>query len=181
VPEVYFEAARELGRLMAEQEAVLVYGGGSVGLMGAVSNTMLELGAEVIGVIPFALQQREVGNNSVSELIITDGMRERKAIMEERADAFVTLPGGYGTLEEIFEIVTGRQLGFHHKPLVILNTAGFYDRLLEHLEFSVAHNFIRQAHFDLLQVVKTPQEALDYINHYHPPSLEDKFKELSPR
>jgi cytokinin riboside 5'-monophosphate phosphoribohydrolase len=177
VPEVYFEAARELGRLMARQSAVLVYGGGSVGLMGAISNAMLESGAEVVGVIPYALQQREVGNDAVTELIITNSMRERKAIMEEKADAFITLPGGFGTLEEIFEIVTGRQLGYHAKPLVILNTAGFYDHLLEHLALSAQQNFLKQNHLDLLYVVNTPQEALDYINQYHPPTLEDKFKE----
>jgi uncharacterized protein (TIGR00730 family) len=166
IPEVYFEMGRELGRMMAERGATLVYGGGRVGLMGVVSHSIYQHGGKIIGVIPYFLEKLEVGNHDVGELIMTEGMRERKAIMEERADAFITLPGGFGTFEEVFEIVTGRQLGIHHKPMVIINTNGYYDTLIAQLKRAVEENFIKQPHLDMIHVAATPQEALDYIYNF---------------
>ncbi|MEI7556687.1 TIGR00730 family Rossman fold protein [Candidatus Chlorohelix sp.] len=164
----YFEVATQLGEMMAARGAVLVYGGGRIGLMGAVSQAMFKNGGSVIGVIPYFLERIEIGNHDAGELILTDGMRERKAIMEERADAFITLPGGFGTLEEIFEILTGGQLGVHQKPMVLVNTNGFYNHLLAQLKLGVEEHFIKAAHMELLHVANTPQEALDYIFNYQP-------------
>jgi uncharacterized protein (TIGR00730 family) len=175
IPPEYFEMARELGRLMAERGAVLVYGGGRVGLMGAVSLSVHKYGGKVIGVIPYFLERIEIGNHEVGELILTDGMRERKAIMEERADAFITLPGGFGTLEEIFEIVTGRQLGIHQKPIVIINTNNFFGPLLEQIRVGFEQHFIKPEHSDLIHVVDTPAEALDYIFSFKPSTVEPKI------
>ena len=130
VDQVYFEAARELGRGMAQRGWPLVYGGNDLGLMGALANATRDAGGKVIGVTPQFLVDEGIADLRCDELIVTATMRERKAIMENRADAFVTLPGGLGTLEEIFEIIVGRVLGVHSKPIVLLNINGFYDPLL---------------------------------------------------
>jgi uncharacterized protein (TIGR00730 family) len=177
VDPLYFEAARELGTLMAQRGSTLVYGGGRVGLMGAVSAAVFQNGGKVVGVIPHFLERLEIGNHDIGELIYTDGMRERKAIMEDRADAFITLPGGFGTLEEIFEILTGRQLGVHHKPIVLLNTRGYYNPLLAMLQSAVDQYFVKPGHFALLHVADTPQQALDYIYNFSPQAPEEKFTE----
>ena len=130
------QAARDCGRFIGTQGWGLVYGGGSTGLMGTVANAALEAGAPVIGVIPERLIQRELGHGGVTELQVVDSMHERKQLMAQQSDAFVALPGGIGTMEEIFEIWTWRQLGYHHKPLGLLNVAGYYDELLRFIERS---------------------------------------------
>ena len=127
----YFDAARALGTVLAQRGWLLVYGGGSVGLMGAVAKAVHSSGGTVIGIIPQALLDREVGYLEADELIVTTTMRERKRLMDERADAFVTLPGGFGTLEELLEIITLKQLHYHDKPIIIVNMDGFYDPLLD--------------------------------------------------
>ncbi|MDB4972675.1 MAG: hypothetical protein JWN48_1016 [Myxococcaceae bacterium] len=143
VRESYREAAVELGRLMAQAQIGLVYGGASLGLMGAVADSVLAYGGEVIGVIPEKLMTREVAHHGLADLRVVGTMHERKALMAELADAFVALPGGIGTLEELFEVWTWSQLGLHDKPCALLNTAGFYGQLSAFLDFVVAEGFLR--------------------------------------
>lgn len=178
VPALYFAAAHELGQLMATLGATLIYGGTNVGLMGAISQAVREAGGSTIGVIPTRMQQLGITDEQVRELIITDGMRQRKAVMEERADAFIALPGGYGTFEEFFEIVTNKQLGLHRKPIVLLNIKGYYDLLLKQLELGAAQEFIKPNALQLFHVATTPQAALDYIANYQPPSYDSKWFNL---
>jgi len=175
---VYFEAARELGTLMARQGASLIYGGTHVGLMGAVSRAVRENGGYIIGIIPASLRQLGLADEHLDELIVTDGMRERKAQMEERAEAFIALPGGYGTLEEFFEIVTSKQLGFHRKPIVLLNTDGYYDPILTQINRAVEQEFMKPSGLQLFQVALSPQETLDYIAHYQPDDYQPKWVNL---
>jgi uncharacterized protein (TIGR00730 family) len=146
-------AARELGVAVAARRWGLVYGGGNVGLMGIAARAALEAGAHVTGIIPRGLLEREQGLADVSELIVTETLRERKGIMFERSDAFVALPGGFGTLEEVVETLTLRQLRYHDRPIYFLNTAGFYDPLLAFFEHSVAAGFVHPDHLGLYAVV----------------------------
>ena len=136
------QAARDCGTFIGQQGWGLVYGGGSTGLMGTVANAALSAGAPVIGVIPERLIQRELGHGGVTELQVVDSMHQRKQLMAQQSDAFVALPGGIGTMEEIFEIWTWRQLGYHHKPLGLLNVAGYYDDLLRFIERSRESGFL---------------------------------------
>lgn len=146
----YADAAREFASLMAGRRIGLVYGGGNVGLMGILADAMLAAGGEVIGVIPASLVAREVAHHGVSELRVVQTMHERKALMNELSDGFVALPGGFGTLDEFFEILTWSQLGIHGKPCGLLNVAGYYNDLLLMLDRAVAENFLRPAHRDLV-------------------------------
>lgn len=140
----YLAAARGMGELLARTGRTLVFGGGHVGLMGAVADAVLEHGGKVVGVIPHALVERELAHDRVQELVITESMHERKAAMADRADAFVALPGGIGTLEEFFETWTWAQLGIHGKPLGLLNVNGFWDPLLAFLDKTVADGFLQR-------------------------------------
>lgn len=149
---VFGETAAAFGRAVAERRWGLVYGGGNVGLMGVAARAALEAGGRVVGVIPRGLLEREQGLDSVSELIVTETLRERKAIMFERSDVFVALPGGFGTLEEVVETLTLRQLRYHDKPIMFLNTAGFYDPLLAFFEHAVTAGFVAPAHLGLYAV-----------------------------
>ncbi len=148
----FAQAARGLGLAIGEQGHSLVYGGGHVGLMGIVADAVLEAQGTVIGVIPQALFDREVGHASLTELIVVHTMHERKLAMAERADAFVALPGGIGTLEELYEVWSWRQLGIHHKPVALLNVASYYDGLLSFMRTSVASGFVSEHHHRLLIV-----------------------------
>jgi uncharacterized protein (TIGR00730 family) len=143
---VFQKAAVELGKLLAARRIGLVYGGGSVGLMGDLADAVLAAGGEAIGVIPQALWDREVGHHSLTELHVVESMHERKALMADLADAFLALPGGLGTLDEIFEVWTWAQLEIHAKPLGFLDVAGFYGPLLEFLDRAVDAGFIRAQH-----------------------------------
>jgi len=145
VDPAFFTVAQAMGRAIAQRAGTLVYGGGSVGLMGAVARAVHAHGGKVVGVIPESMVQHELAYHDADELIVTDTMRERKRLMEERADAFVTLPGGFGTLEELFEILTHRHLGYHNKPIVVLNSDGFYNPLIELLEHLYEHQFARES------------------------------------
>lgn len=160
VPEPYFAAARELGALVARAGFRLVYGGAHVGLMGAVADAALAAGGEVTGVIPRALVRPEVAHGGLTELCEVESMHDRKALMAELSDGFIALPGGFGTLEELFEIVTWKLLDFHQKPIVLLNTGGYYNDLLSFLEHAGAENFIRPAHRRLFVTAGTAAEAL---------------------
>ena len=157
----YRESAEELGRLLAARELELVFGGGSVGLMGVVADEVLARGGRVTGVIPEALMAREVGHRQVQDLRVVPDMHARKALMAELADAFVSLPGGYGTLEELFEVATWAQLGLHVKPLGLLNVAGFYDDLVRQLDRAIAEGFVAPTR--RLLVADTPVALLDAL------------------
>ncbi len=148
----FVQAAVELGQRLAHGGHELVYGGGRVGLMGAVADATLAAGAHVTGVIPSALLDREVGHTGLTKLIVVQTMHERKLAMAERADAFVALPGGIGTLEELYEMWSWRQLGYHDKPVALLNVAGYYDPLLAFMRASVASGFVSERHHALLIV-----------------------------
>ncbi|MET0333714.1 MAG: TIGR00730 family Rossman fold protein [Rhizobacter sp.] len=147
----YEAAAEQVGRLIGERGWQLVYGGGNAGLMGAVANATLAAGGRVVGVIPHSLMDRELGHPGLSELHVVDTMHQRKQLMAERADAFLALPGGIGTFEELFEVWTWRQLGYHDKPVGLLNVDGYYDSLLSFLDQSVAQGFVPAAQRTLLQ------------------------------
>jgi uncharacterized protein (TIGR00730 family) len=163
VDQVYAQAAYSLGRAMAQRGVGMVYGGASVGLMGAAADAALAFGAEVIGVIPQALFEHEVGHKGLSELKIVSTMHERKAMMAQLSDGFIALPGGIGTFEELFEIWTWAQLGYHHKPCAILNVNGYYDQLIDFLDHTVAQGFLKPAHRGLLIVESEVEKLMERI------------------
>lgn len=171
VDPVFFEAARDLGRGIAANGYSLVYGGTQVGLMGAVADAVLTNGGRAVGVIPEALQARGIAHPELDELIVTRDMRERKATMESRATAFVGLPGGFGTLEEIFEILTLKQLEYHTKPIVLFNVAGFFDPLVDLIEHIYAQRFAKPEYRDYYRVTSSVDELFRYLDSYQPPAL----------
>ncbi|MBU6258037.1 MAG: TIGR00730 family Rossman fold protein [Burkholderiales bacterium] len=157
---VYTEVARALGRAIGSRGWQLVYGGGKVGLMGEVADATMAAGGRVVGVIPESLQQREVGHPGLDELLVVPDMHRRKRLMAERADAFVALPGGIGTLEELYEVWTWRQLGYHAKPLALLDVAGYYADLLRFMRHTVAEGFLGAEQHDRLIVDTEPERLL---------------------
>ena len=161
-PEYRIEAAH-LGTLLAACGFSLVYGGTSVGLMGAVADAALAGGAPVVGVLPDVLKEREIAHPGLTELHYVGSMHERKAMMADRADAFVALPGGFGTLDEFIEVVTWAQLGIHSKPCVLVNTHGYFDGLLRFLDHSVSEGFVREANRSRVQVVESVEAAISLI------------------
>nr|WP_294168223.1 TIGR00730 family Rossman fold protein [uncultured Sphingomonas sp.] len=163
-------AASEIGSLLAREGVGLVYGGASVWLMGAVADAARRAGGEVIGVIPRSLVEREVAHTGLDDLRVVGSMHERKALMAELSDAFVALPGGIGTLEEIFEVWTWGQLGSHAKPCALLNTRGFYDRLLGFLDHVVDEAFLKPVHRGMLVASSDPEKLLDVIAEYRVPT-----------
>ena len=167
----YTAAARALGTALARQGIGLVYGGAAVGLMGAVADAALAQGGEVIGVIPEALVRKEVAHGGLVDLRIVGSMHERKALMAELSDGFIALPGGLGTLEELFEVWTWAQLGYHAKPCALLNVAGFYDPLIAFLDSVVGHRFLKPAHRDMLVVASDSEELLAQLAAYQPPDV----------
>ena len=167
----YAEAASRLGRILAERGTTLVYGGGHVGLMGVVADAALEAGGEVIGVMPRSLVDREIGHKGLTKLHVVGSMHERKALMSELSDGFVALPGGNGTLEEFFEVLTWAQLGEHGKPCGLLNVAGYYDPLLRVFDQMVEKDFLRGAHRKLVLVADDPSSLLHRFEGYEPPKI----------
>jgi uncharacterized protein (TIGR00730 family) len=163
IDEIYLSAARELGKLLAKHSITCIYGGGPNGLMGAVANSALDNGGKVCGIIPKFMIERGWLNTRLTDVVTTDDMHRRKSLMAERSDACIALPGGIGTLEELLEIITWRQLGLYCKPIIILNVNGFYDYLLEMLHKIEKENFMRHGHEEIWSVAKTPEEALDLI------------------
>jgi uncharacterized protein (TIGR00730 family) len=161
--------AADLGRAIAEQGWALVYGGGNVGLMGEIARAALAGGADVTGVIPHRLAEREIALEAVTELIRVDTMRERKAIMDARSDAFVVLPGGIGTLEELMEILTLKQLGYHDRAIVVLDDAGYWDPLLAQLERMVQQRLAIPQMLDLLLVATDVPSVIGALRSYRPP------------
>lgn len=165
----YADAARAMGQALVERGVGLVYGGGRVGLMGVVADAVLAAGGEAIGVIPHSLQAREVGHTGLSELHVVATMHERKALMADLSDGFAALPGGFGTYEEFFEVLTWSVLGIHPKPCGLLNVAGFYDALLALADHAVAEGFVKPEHRQLVLLESDPGLLLDRLAAFVPP------------
>ena len=170
--EVYAEAAAATGRTIARRGVRLVYGGAKVGLMGVLADAALAAGGEVVGVIPGALVEREIAHAGLTELRTVTSMHERKATMADLSDGFMALPGGAGTLEELFEIWTWGQLGHHRKPVGILNVGGFFDALLAFLDHQAGQGFMRPEHRSMLMEEIEPGRLLDRFATYRPPAVE---------
>jgi uncharacterized protein (TIGR00730 family) len=170
--EEYADAARLLARQLASAGVGIVYGGASKGLMGILADAMLDAGGEVVGVIPSALQAREIAHLELTELHVVNSMHERKALMAELSDGFVALPGGFGTLEEIVEMLTWAQLQFHEKPCGLLNVAGYFDGLLRYLDHAQAEGFVRPQHRRMLLVSADPADLMRQFAEYRAPVVQ---------
>jgi len=164
----YSDAAAALGRAMVEKDLGLVFGGGKIGMMGVIARAVLAAGGEAIGVIPESLMARDLALDSVTDLRVVADMHERKALMAKRADAFIALPGGFGTMEELLEILTWAQLGFHAKPVGLLNVSGYFDHLIRFIEHAVEERFIAPGYRGLLLVHEDPSELLAMLGRYEP-------------
>ena len=173
---IYMTAAHDMGRGLAQRGLGLVYGGGRVGLMGAVADGVLAGSGKVTGVIPQSLVDRELAHVGLSELHVVTSMHERKAMMAELADAFIAMPGGFGTLDELFEIITWAQLGFHHKPIALLNIGGYFDPLLTFIEHMATEGFIKPEHRNAVLVRNEVDDLLDTLLTYQVPQLEKWLK-----
>ena len=171
----YKDQARNLGRLMGKQGWRLVFGGGKHGLMGETARGIHETGGTVLGIIPKVLDQEHIAYAESDEWIVTVNLRDRKELMEKRSDAYIVLPGGVGTLEEMMETLTMKQLDYHQKPIIVLNTNGYYDTLLQFLDHMVAESFLKKDHLKLIQVVTTPEDAINAITEYNTPDAVSKY------
>ncbi len=167
----YLEAAADLGALLARRGIGLVYGGSRMGLMGRLAQSALDEGGEVVGVIPRALLNREVAHPDLADLVVTESMHERKAEMAARCDGFIAAPGGLGTLEEFFEMLTWSQLGFHRKPCGVLNVDGYYDPLVSLLDQTLKEGFLQDAHRRMVLVEADPVALLDRMSRYEAPRV----------
>lgn len=170
--EAYALGARHLGQLLAERSITLVYGGANVGLMRILADASLASGGSVIGVMPKALVEKEKAHGGLTKLHVVESMHERKAMMAELADGFIALPGGAGTMDELFEVWTWGQLGFHGKPCGLLNIASYYDPLVTFLDHAVSAGFIRTCHRDMLVIAETAEELISRFTTYLPPTTE---------
>lgn len=159
----YFEAARKLGRLLAEKEIECICGAGRKGLMGTLTEEVLNNGGAVKGIIPRFMYEEGWYHPEISDLILTESMHERKTMMAEKSDAVIAMPGGCGTMEELLEIITWKQLGLYFNPIVILNTEGYYDPLIQMLSQAIDETFMRPEHGDMWMVARTPEEAIDLL------------------
>ncbi len=171
----YAEAAKQLGYLLVENNIRLVFGGGNVGLMGIIADAVLEKGGEAIGVIPHFLMAKEVGHTGLTEMKLVDTMHQRKELMAELSDAFITMPGGIGTMEEFFEIFTWGQLGLHPKPFGILNVGGYYDHLLAFFDTMVQERFLSDSNYKMLYASKEPATLLKDLQNYQPIENPEKW------
>ena len=167
----YVAGARALGSELAKRGIKLVYGGGRVGLMGEVADAALAAGGHVTGVIPAALVAREVGHNALSEQHVVNSMHERKALMAELSEGFIAMPGGYGTLDETFEILTWAQLGMHKHPVGMLNVDGYFDKLLGFVDHAIGEGFVRPEYRGMLSIAATPAALLDAMSRYQAPTV----------
>jgi uncharacterized protein (TIGR00730 family) len=177
----YADAARHFGAAMARRGLGLVYGGGHVGLMGVLADAVLEAGGEVVGVIPRALVERELAHGGLTQMHVVETMHQRKSIMADLADGFVALPGGFGTADELFEVLTWRQLGLHAKPAGLLNVAGFFDPLLAWIDRAIAEGFLRPEHRGLVLAADRPEPLLDLLLHDRPATPAPKWIQESDR
>lgn len=169
--EAYGSAGCALAKSLVSRNIRLVYGGAGIGIMGMVADQVLKLGGQAIGVIPKALAHKEVAHKNLTELHVTQSMHERKMLMAELSDGFIALPGGIGTLEELFEIWTWAQLGFHNKPCGLLNVEGYYDSLIGFLDHVLAEQFVKKDHHAMLIVETNPDALLDRYINYQPPAV----------
>ena len=167
----YTSAAHAVAEALVYRDIKLIYGGAGIGIMGLVADRVMQLGGQVVGVIPKALAHKEVAHQNLTELHITQSMHERKMLMAELADGFIALPGGIGTLEELFEIWTWAQLGFHHKPCGFLNVDGYFDLLIEFLDHVREESFVKREYHDMLIVDTNPANLLDRFVKYQPPAV----------
>ena len=167
----YADAARQLARLLAERGIEIVYGAGNVGIMGVLADAMLEAGGRIIGVIPGALMDLELGHSGLTEMHVVESMHDRKAMMEELSDGFIALPGGFGTFEEILEVTTWAQLGMHEKPCALLNVEGYYDNLIAMLDRAVADEFLKPIFRSMIMVDNDPVKILERFDSYEPPHV----------
>lgn len=167
----YIESARDLARELVARNIDLVYGGASIGIMGEIADTVLASGGKVTGVIPKSLADKEISHKGLTELKVVTSMHERKAIMAELSDGFVALPGGLGTLEELFEVLTWSQLGFHQKPSALLNVKQYYDKLSQFLDHAINEEFVKPTHQKMLLIEDTPSKLLDAMSEYNPPKI----------
>lgn len=170
--EAYADGARGLAQALVARDLGLVYGGASIGLMGLVADTVLQLGGRAVGVIPQALARKEVAHKGLTELHITQSMHERKTLMADLSDGFIAMPGGIGTFEEIFEVWTWAQLGIHAKPCGLLNVVGYYDGLTTFLDHAAAEQFLKPQHRSVLIVEQEPVALLDRFAAYQSPSVQ---------
>ncbi|VVD70933.1 TIGR00730 family Rossman fold protein [Pandoraea soli] len=168
----YAEAARDLGRRMAQAGIRLVYGGGKVGLMGIIADAVLAHGGEVIGIIPKALMEREVGHTGLTQLHVVENMHQRKQMMADLSDAFIAMPGGIGTCEELFEVFTWLQIGYHAKPIGLLNVEQYYDPLIVFLKSMVTEQFLKAPQLDQLQISASPEALLDTLRQFTPSQID---------
>jgi uncharacterized protein (TIGR00730 family) len=175
VDEKYFIVARQLGEIIAKNGDHLIYGGANLGLMGEVAKTVKANGGKVLGVLPRSLHERDLAFQDADEIIITETMRERKEIMDQRADVFIALPGGFGTLEELIEIITLKQLNYHKKPVIILNVDGFYQKLHELFEVYFLNKFANPDYEYLYTFQTDVAGTFDYIDNYVIPPISNKW------
>jgi uncharacterized protein (TIGR00730 family) len=171
----YAEATAEVARLLVGEGIGVVYGGGHVGLMGVLADTAMAEGGEVIGVMPQALVDREIAHGRISELRVVGSMHERKALMAELSDAFIALPGGAGTLDELFEVYTWAQLGLHHKPCGLLDVEHYFARLADFLDHAVRERFVREEHRAMLMVEREPRALIERLRDYEPRAVAPKW------
>jgi hypothetical protein len=170
IPPVHLEAARAMGACLVQRGLTLIFGGGRTGMMGAVADAALEAGGRVVGILPRQFNTPALAHGGLSEMLLVGSMHERKARMAEMGDAFVALPGGFGTLEELFEILTWAQIGMHRKPVGLLNVQGYYDPLLAMIERARQQGFIYSEHRDLIVCEAAPAALLDGLSGYAPPA-----------
>ena len=175
IADVYFDEAKHLGQIIGQKGHTLINGGANVGLMEAVTIAAREAGAKTIGIIPERLIGRSLASDNAHQVIVTDDMQNRKARMREMSDAFIALPGGFGTLEEILEVITLRQLSYHKKPVVFINTNQFFHYLLQQFEISYQQQFAKEIYRELYFVAANAEEAMEYIHSYIPFELDSKW------
>ena len=169
IPSAYLDAARQMGHLLAQRGLTLIYGAGCTGIMGVLADAVLEKGGEVVGVIPKMFNTPALVHKNLTRLEVVPDMHARKARLSGMADGFIALPGGYGTLDEFFEILTWAQIGLHQKPIGLLNTNGFFDTLLDWIEVARLQGFIYEEHRSLFACAVTPCDLLDALDNHHPP------------
>ena len=173
--EKFYTFAKEFGKAIGQNGYNMVYGGTTVGMMGVIANNAIETGAEVIGVIPERIASFGIKHPSLAKVIVTKDMRERKATMEKYADAFVALPGGFGTFEEVFEILVAKQLGYHKKPVIFFNFDGYYDNMFKMFETVYQNHFAKEDIKNIYHVVSTIDEMYEYLNSYKPVEIALKW------
>lgn len=175
LPEKFYTVSKELGEKLAQKGFDMVYGGTTVGMMGVIANNALQNGAEVIGVIPERIASFGLKHPELAKVIVTKDMRERKATMEKYADVFVAMPGGFGTFEEIFEILVAKQLGYHDKPVIFVNFDGYYDNMLKMFDTLYENNFAKEEMKSLYFIANTVDEIFEYVKNYAPKEFVHKW------